>query len=272
MSCGFPKRTGLLWHGSHGLKTRVTGAAPALCLRAILIALLTQLCIAAGPGTRPVAKPTDPALLARLTEIDARAGRITSLSAKFEQQKFTALLRKPLESSGTIRISGPIVRWDTAKPEASVLLIDQGQARIYYPGQKMLEIYPLDKRLADLAASPLPRLDVLRSRFSIEQVPVTDVDKTADSKRFLALRLTPKEPALAEHVKQVRVLLDVSQACIMKAEVTDGDDDRTMLSFKDVQLNADVGDLALVVPPGTAVSHPMEGLDGASPQSQGPSK
>jgi outer membrane lipoprotein-sorting protein len=241
-------------------------------LRAVSIALLMQLCIAAGPVTRPATTPTDPALLGRLSEIDVRAGRIKSLSAKFDQRKFTALLRKPLESSGTIRISGPIVRWDTGKPEASVLLIDQGEARIYYPGQKTLEVYPLDKRLADLAASPLPRLEVLKARFSIEQIPVTDLDKTADSKHFLALRLTPKDPSLAEHVKQVRVLLDVWQACIMKAEVTDGDDDRTVLSFKDVQLNADVGDLALVVPPGTAVTHPMEGLDGASPQSQGPSK
>jgi hypothetical protein len=64
----------------------------------------------------------------------------------------------------------------------------------------------------------------------------------------------------------------------MKAEVTDGDGDRTVLSFRDVQINAAVGDLALAVPPGTAVTRPLEGLDGQAPQPphhsppEGPSK
>jgi outer membrane lipoprotein-sorting protein len=225
-------------------------------------------CLAAGPVT----PTTDPSLWTKLSGIDQRAGQIKSLSAQFNQQKFTALLRKPLESTGRIRIKGPVIRWDTVKPEPSVLFIDQGEARVYYPTQKTLEVYPLDKRLADLAASPLPRLDVLKERFSIEQIPVADLDKSAAEKDFIALRLTPRDASLAEHVKQVCVLLDIAKAYIMKAQMTDSDGDRTVLSFKDVQLNADVGDLALVVPPGTAVTHPLEGLDGQPPQSQGSSK
>lgn len=228
-------------------------------------AFVTILLICASLAAGPATPTTEPSLWTKLTEIDQRAGQIKSLSAHFDQQKFTALLRKPLESSGRIRIKGPVIRWDTAQPEPSVLLIDQGEARIYYPNQKTLEIYPLDKRLADLAASPLPRLDVLKERFSIEQIPVADLDKSASAKDFIALRLTPKDSSIAEHVRQVRVLLDVSKAYIMKAEVTDGDGDRTVLSFKDVQLNADLGDLALVVPPGTAVTHPLEGLNGQPP-------
>lgn len=230
--------------------------------------LLITLCVAAGPTTAP----GDAKLWAKLAEIDQRAGQIKSLTASFDQQKFTALLRKPLESSGRIRIEGAVIRWDTAQPEPSVLFIDGREVKVYYPNQKTLEIYPLDKRLADLAASPLPRLDVLKERFNIEQIPVADLDKSAAADDFLALRLTPNDESLAEHVKQVRVLLDIHKACIMKAEVTDGDGDRTVLSFKDVQVNADVGDLSLVVPPGTAVSHPLEGLGGQPSQSQGPSK
>lgn len=232
---------------------------------ALLAALLITTCLAAGPAN-PTTKPS---LWEKLTEIDQRAGQIKSLSAHFDQQKFTALLRKPLESTGQIRIKGPVVRWDTNQPEPSVLLIDQGEAKIYYPNQKTLEVYPLDKRLADLAASPLPRLEMLKERFGIEQIPAENVDKSAAGRDLIALRLIPKEASVAEHVKQVRVLLDVSNAYIIKAEVTDGDGDRTVLSFRDVQLNADVGDLALIVPPGTTVKHPLEGLDG---QSQVPSK
>jgi outer membrane lipoprotein-sorting protein len=238
----------------------------------LTLAILLAVRVAAKVADQPTSKPADTALWQKLTEIDQRAGQIKSLSASFDQQKVTSLLRKPLDSAGRVRIKGSIVRWDTSQPEQSVLLIDQGEAKVYYPTQKTLEIYPLDKKLADLAASPLPRLDVLKERFAIEQIPVAELEKSAAGKAFIALRLTPKDPSLAEHVKQVRVLLDVRQAYIMKAEVTDGDGDRTVLSFKDVQLNADVGDLSLVVPPGTAVTHPLEGLDGQPPQSQGKSK
>jgi outer membrane lipoprotein-sorting protein len=236
---------------------------------------LAMLLLVASLSAAPATQPTDPALWAKLTEIDSRAGKIKSLSANFEQQKFTALLRKPLESSGTVRINGSVMRWDTKQPEPSVLWINGKEAKVYYPNQKSLEIYPMDRRMADLAASPLPRLDVLKARFAFRQIDNRELDKSAPADRFIALELTPTDPALVEHVKRVRVLLDVAGAYIMKAEMTDSDGDRTVLSFRDVQLNAAVGDLALAVPPGTAVTRPLEGLDGQAPprsKPQGPSK
>ena len=225
--------------------------------------------ISAAPATRPTTSPGDSVLWHRLSEIDNRAASVKTLSARFDQQKFTTLLRRPLVSSGQVRVSGSVMRWDTQKPEPNVLLVDPHEARFYYPTQKALEIYPLDERLGELAASPLPRLELLRARFSFEQVPVSELDPAADASRFVALKLTPTDPSLREHVRQVRVLLDARQACIVKAEITDGDGDRTTLSFSDVHINPDVGDLTLKVPPGTAVARPLEGLDG---QTRGKSK
>jgi outer membrane lipoprotein-sorting protein len=164
------------------------------------------------------------------------------------------------------------MRWDTTKPQASVLYIDPREARLYYPEQKALEIYPLDSRLGELAASPLPRLSALRERFSFEQVPVTELSSSADPTTFVALKLTPIEESLRKYVSQVRVLLDAPHAHIVVAEVTDGDGDRTVLTFRDVQTNPDVGDLELHVPPGTRVSHPLEGLDRQGPPPRGKSK
>lgn len=218
----------------------------------------------AQPSTNPSTAPDDRALWSKLTDIDERAGRVRSLAADFRQEKFTALLNKPLISSGRVRVKGAMMRWDTREPEPSVMRIDQHEARIYYPAQKTLEIYPLDQRLGELAASPLPRLDILRARFSFEQVPVSDLEKNAGAGRFIALRLTPTEASLREHIQQVRVLLDVQTASMVKAEVTDSDGDRTVLSFSNVQLNVDVGDLGLKVPPGTTVTHPLDGLDGSA--------
>jgi len=224
-----------------------------------------RLCLtSAFGGTQPGAAvpQRDEALWARLHEIDSRAGRIRSLSASFEQKKSTALLRKPLVSTGRIRIKATVMRWDTDKPEPSVLLIGEREARIYYPDQKLLEVYPLDQRLGELAASPLPRLDALAKKFSFEQIPTKDLDPKAEPSQFLALRLVPTDAALREHVKEVRVLLDVRGAYIVAAEMIDADGDRTVLTFAEVKPNADVGDLELHVPAGTKATRPLEGAGG----------
>ena len=220
---------------------------------------------AASPASQPATGPTDSGLWAKLRDVDARAAHVRTLAANFEQQKYTPLLRKPLVSQGRVRISGPLMRWDTQQPQPSVLLIDQRKARVYYPAQKTLEIYPLDKRLGELAASPLPRLDALRARFSFNQISVSELDRSADPKRSIALALTPTEASLRQYVSQVRVLLDGASACVIRAEVTDADGERTLLWFTDVRLNVDVGDLRLTVPPGTKITHPLEGLDGQPP-------
>ena len=231
-----------------------------------MTAVLITMLAAATAATQPATAPDDAALWARLREIDARAARVRSLSASFEQQKFTAVLRKPLVSTGMVRIKGPLMRWDTQRPEPSILLIDQREARVYYPAQKTLEVYPLEQRLGELAASPLPRLDVLRARFAFQQVPVSELDRSADPGSTISLLLTPSDESLRQYVKNVRVLLDVRSASVARAEVTDSDGDRTLLSFGDVRLNADVGDIGLKVPPGTKVVHPLEGLDGQPTQ------
>jgi outer membrane lipoprotein-sorting protein len=231
-----------------------------------LIPLLSVL-IWLSPSVRAEDAPKgeDAALMKRLESIDARGAGMTDLSAKFTQEKFTALLKKPLVSSGTVKVKGGKVRWDTEKPEPGVLFSDSKEIKLYYPAQKTVEVYPIDQRLSEFAASPLPRLETLRKLFSIEQVPLKDFGtEGATDENQLALKLTPKDAALREHVDHVRVLLDVKAAHILKAETVDSDDDRTVITFSDVKLNAGLkdADLDLVLPPGTKVSRPLDAVTG----------
>ena len=207
----------------------------------------------------------DPALWKRMLDIDLRAGKISSLTANFEQKKYTALLKKPLISSGTIRIKGSTMRWDTQQPQKSVLLVNEHEVRIFYPSPPpgILEIYTVDQRMAELAASPLPRLAVLKQKFSFQPIATKELDESVDPNKFLAFSMKPSDPSLAQHIQEVRVLLDESAAYIVKAEMTDADGDRTLLRFTDVKVNVDAGDLDLKIPAGAKVTRPLEGLNAA---------
>ena len=85
--------------------------------------VLAMIVLAAGVGGVLVADPPatqssqDKSLDARLAEVDQLAGRIADLTADFVQLKHTALLKKPLESRGSLRVKGSAMRWDTTAPE-----------------------------------------------------------------------------------------------------------------------------------------------------------
>ena len=212
----------------------------------------------------------DSALNAKLADIDRRAADVRDLSARFEQKKFTALLKKPLVSSGRVRMKGSTVRWDTEVPEPAVLHSDGREIRMYYPRQRVVEVYPIDRRITDLAASPLPRLASLREHFAIAEVDARDAFgaevEGEDRGRRIALRLTPTDEYLKEHVDRVLVLLDVEAAYVLRVEVDDADGDRTLIRFTDVKLNGGVkqADVDLAVPAGTKVSRPLDAVQGRS--------
>ena len=212
-----------------------------------------------GATERPAG--VDEKLWKLLVEIDARGAQVKDLKADFTQQKFTPLLKKPLTSTGTILIKGAASLWTTVQPEPTVMRIDDKQLQLLYPRQKVLEVYPTDSKMASLAASPFPRLDVLKKHFSFERLPVKDVDPSAKEGETLALRMQPLEPELRKHIDEVRVLLQVTTGFVLRATTIDADGDRVVLSFSNIRINGGVPDreLELVVPPGVKVTHPLEG-------------
>ena len=239
--------------------------------RPILLLLCVLTGIARGANDPPPARPAeDPALKKQLEDIDARAARIKDFTSDFRQEKFTAMLKKPLVSSGTVRVSAASIRWDTRRPEPAVLFSDGRDVRMYYPGQQLLEVYPIDRRLGDLASSPLPKLNTLREHFTLERAE-PGTFRPREGRKSLPLRLIPIDEAIREHVEEVRVLLDIEAAHILELEVIDADGDRTRVTFQNVRLDTGINpaELALSVPEGTTVSRPLEGKDGSEPDDQG---
>ncbi|HEX8524080.1 MAG TPA: outer membrane lipoprotein carrier protein LolA [Tepidisphaeraceae bacterium] len=228
-------------------------------LTPLLLFLLVGL--VAGATSQPAApEGTVAALWRRMVEINERGQKIEGLSAAFEQKKFTAMLKKPLVSTGTVRVSKNAMRWDTVRPEPTVMLVDEREVRLLFPKQKTLEVYPIDQKLGSLAASPLPRLEVLRQYFSFKQIPAKELDDQSEDGK-LALELTPIEASIKEHVERVRVLLDASKGYIVRAEMVDSDGDRTVISFNDVVVK-DQGELKLDVAGDVKVVRPLDALQG----------
>ena len=240
--------------------TLSTGKMPVSHLAFLMVVIVGTL-LFAQPATQPASAPAyaDPKLWARMVEINERGAKIEHLTADFQQEKFTPLLNRPLVSKGTITVSGPRMLWNTSAPEPTVMLIGEREVELYYPKQKVVEIYPMDERLGSLAASPLPRLDVLKRFFTFQEIPA---ESTADK---LALKLTPSDPSLATHLEHVQVLLDVQAGYILRAEMLDADGDRTVIAFSNIETGKQpAGELKIDRPADVKVTRPLDGLQGQS--------
>jgi outer membrane lipoprotein-sorting protein len=214
-----------------------------------------------GPGAPPAG--VDEKLWKQLVEIDARGARIHDLSADFTQEKHTALLKKPLVSTGHILIKGSASLWTTTHPEPTVMRIDDKEVRLYYPRQKVVEVYHTDERMGSLAASPFPRLAVIKSHFSFERVSPRDLLPGADESKYLALRMKPTEPELQKHIDEVTVVLEIATGFVARAQTIDADGDRMVLAFSNIKINGGLKDdaLKLQLPADVEVTHPLEGGD-----------
>jgi outer membrane lipoprotein-sorting protein len=137
-----------------------------------------------------------------------------------------------------------------------------------------MEVYTVDQRLGSLAASPFPRLDLLKRHFTFERVPAKEFDPTADDTKHVALRMQPISPELRKHVDEVRVLLEIASGFVLKAKTTDADGDQVVLSFSNIRANTGVSDreLELAVPPGVKVTHPLEGSADSSEAGREPGR
>ena len=200
----------------------------------------------------------------RLEAVDAAMAKVADLRADFEQRRHTPLLKKPLVSKGTVLTKGERVRWDTATPRASTLLIEGGVIRLHYPSDNMVEEYPAGDGFKDLAGAPLPRLSILKERFEISQIALKQLGASEENATLLAIQLKPKSEALKSHITSVKVLIDESRPAAIKVVMTDPEGEETEILFSNVKLNGGVEDdeVELKLPKGVRISRPLgEGKD-----------
>ena len=196
---------------------------------------------------------------AELERIAAARPETTAYRARFEQQKFSPLLRDPIVSRGVVQMAGGVARWDTDPPHATTVVMDGDTLELYYPDQQTLEIYELGDGigglgLAAIATSPVPDLDVLREHFELEGWGFTKGNER------LTLTLVPHSDAMRDAVEDVRVAVNTATGHLRSFVVTDLDGEATELTFLDPDADAviDPASLAFEVPAGTTVVRPLD--------------
>jgi outer membrane lipoprotein-sorting protein len=223
-------------------------------LTAALIAILAMI---ASAQTAPTSRPS---IDAQLEAIDAKSSQVKDLTAHFEQRKYSALLVKPLVTTGEVRSKASTMLWIGEAPESTRMRVTLERMQIYYVKQKLVEDYPIVGKLGSLAASPLPRLEALRERFLIESDAGEGFDVSADNAEPVAFKLTPREDEVKQYVGHIRVLLDASRGLVSTFELVDPDGERTTIAFTDVRVNGGIDDasLELGAPRDVKVVKPLE--------------
>ena len=220
---------------------------------------------ASAIDTLPTTAPSgiDPRLWDRMKATDAKADQVKDLSADFEQLKYTALLKKPLKSTGTVHARGNVMLWDTHGSQPTHMRVDEKEVSIYYENQKTIEAYPIAGQLGSLAANPLPRLATMMGHFQFTLADENEFEK-AEADRLI-LKLTPTDDALKEHVKSVHVSIDTNTGLMHAFQLTDADGDRQVIHFTNIKPNSHFDDAKLQIkaPADVKIVRPLENLGSA---------
>lgn len=191
-----------------------------------------------------------------LTEWSKHSGELETLEIHFRQEKRLKLLRKPLVSTGTVRLAGGklecVVR-DKSGNTDSVLFVEKNSMRIHYPRLKRLEIYDLASTGAPAMAFPIfgSDPDKLERDYKLEL--------TGEGKQR-KLKLTPRD----KNTPVGTMTLVFKDLEIQEVEQTDRRGDRVRMIIERFDRNAkiDASALKLEVPPGTKTERPLAGKAG----------
>jgi len=159
------------------------------------------------------------------------AGKVTSISAEFIQEKHLRILTKPLVSRGIFYYQAPrSLRWEYKSPVRSILLMHQGKIRRYIEGSSGLT--------EDLGAGLQAMQSVLQEitrwlKGDFANNPMFSASLKRDGK----IVLTPREKAFASIIKRIELILSDRPGVIESVTIYEGKDSFTKIEFQNVRVN-----------------------------------
>jgi len=213
-------------------------------LRILLVLMLAPaLCLAAAaappaPATVDPYAGFDPALREVLERFDAAQAQVTTLSARFTERKEIGLLKNAIIQKGQFYHTKPDkFLWEYLSPEPKVLLMNGKSLVAYYPLQKEAEEIEtrLSKRLVKYFGLGQVFAD-LQEYYNLS----LDTGNTLAGTHLIVMK--PRMKRLEKRLLEVRIWLDDRVNQVKQLEYREADGDRTVFTFEDIQLNAQIAE------------------------------
>ncbi len=168
--------------------------------------------------------------------LKAAAGKVTSVSAEFVQEKNLKILSRPLVSEGVLFFQSPdSLRWEYKHPVRSILLSHNGKTKRFV--QK-------DGSLVEDASANLQSMLVV-----VQNITQWLSGRFDENPAFTArlepgrkIVMTPRDESFARLIQRIEILLSDRPAVIKSVMIFESEDSFTKLDFKDVVLNQKLDD------------------------------
>jgi outer membrane lipoprotein-sorting protein len=193
----------------------------------------------------------DPAAEAALRRLSDRFRDARTLSARVVQTRKTALLDRPLSSSGTLFYRRDPARlvFRMTEPRATEIHLDRASYQVYRPDEKRLERtdFADDETAPRLFMAFQPRSEEIGKAFSVR--------RGEGARGEIEVLLEPSDPKVKRHLSKLVLAMAEEDATLKRIATTDAEGDEVRIELSEVRVNpelpADTFDLS--VPEGTRV-------------------
>jgi outer membrane lipoprotein carrier protein len=187
--------------------------------------------------------------------IDEQQRKIETFSAQFNQKKETALVKKPLISSGRVKFKRPgLIHWNYVEPERIEVAIDGQGIWIYYPGSFQAEKYSLGRNKR-ITQSLEPLLAIFQKTFGQLSGDYAVDYKGLETKFLHHFLLHPRDERTKNFLSAVDLWIDKTSGAIIRFKMVESNGDRLNLEFYNFQINPPLNDddLKIKIPPSVRV-------------------
>ncbi|MBF0318536.1 MAG: outer membrane lipoprotein carrier protein LolA [Nitrospirae bacterium] len=188
-------------------------------------------------GTDIAASPADKARA--MLHIKNLMGTIDAVSASVYQTKHLAMLKKAIETQGTVLLARPHrLRWEITNPDRSITLIDETTITIYKPLEKEADIYAIDSNIAAKQSMAFFSSTMWGDLSEMEKRFKADI---YIKKGYIIYKLVPTSEMAARYLTSIVIYFNEATGTPAGFELVTPKGDRYVTSLKDVKKNPTFG-------------------------------
>ncbi len=220
----------------------------------VLIYLLAY--VLAAPLTLVAVSPAlaAPSLDEVIRGVESAYGRMTDLTAEFNQTSFNKSLNSTIPAKGAVYLKkGGKLRWEYTEPTRQEIVSDGKKLWVYTPQLNQVNVGDAPEALAGPAGSFLAGLGKVHEHFTVRFL---NPAQPTDADGNVVLDLTPKQPLPT--LSRLILTLEPRTWDVRKATIHDQFENTVSMRFTKLAVNSGLSDqLFTFVPPAGVATVPM---------------